>query len=307
MSAWLLEGHRPQRPGQELRQLLDEEHVLTVVGAFNPLVGLIARRVGFKTLHFSGAAYTATLALPDLGLLTLDNVARAVGELYRATGLPIIVDGDTGFGEVLNVTLMVEELERAGAAAVHIEDQELPKRCGHLPGKVVIPAEDMARKVAAAARARRDLIIIARTDARAVYGFEEAVRRAKLYLEAGADIAFADALESEEELKAWGAQLKCPLLIGMTEFGKTPYIPIERIRQWGYKTIVIFPVTALRVAAKAVEEVFITLRDKGTQVEWLERMQTRQDLYELIGYWDYERFDQELAGLFEFEKAKGGQ
>ena len=294
MAAWLLERQRPERPGETLRRLLEQEPVVVAPGAFNPLVGLIARKAGFKALYFSGAAYSASLALPDLGLFTLTELAGAVRQLYRATGLPIIVDADTGFGEVLNVAAAVEELEHGGAAAIQIEDQEMPKKCGHLSGKVVVDAEEMARKVAAAARVRRDLLIVARTDARATHGFDEAVRRARLYVEAGADVIFPEALESEEEFREFARRVRVPLLANMTEFGKTPYIPVEQFRQWGYR-IVIFPVTALRVAARAVEEAFAAIRETGTQQGLLGRMQTRQELYDLIGYGEYERFDAEIA------------
>lgn len=294
MGAWLLERPRHEPPGQALRRLLREEPLLVVPGVFNPLVGLIARRIGFKALYFSGAAYSASLALPDLGLVTLTEVAQAVRPIYRATGLPIIVDADTGFGEALNVVQAVDQLEAAGAAAIQIEDQQMPKRCGHLSGKTVVDAEEMARKVAAAARARQDLLIVARTDARATHGLEEAVRRARLYLEAGADIIFPEALESEEEFRAFARAVQAPLMANMTEFGRTPYIPAQWFAEWGYR-IVIFPVTALRVAARAVEEALTALHREGTQTGLLPRMQTRQELYEIIGYGQYERFDQEVA------------
>ncbi len=294
MPAWLLQREASEPPGRVLRRLVQQERGLVVPGVFNPLVGLIAARLGFRALYFSGAAYSASQALPDLGLFTLTELVQAVRPICRATGLPLIVDADTGFGEALNVVAAVEQLEHAGAAAIQIEDQQMPKRCGHLSGKVVVDAEEMARKVAAAARARRDLLIVARTDARATHGFDEAVRRARLYVEAGADIIFPEALESEEEFAAFARAVDAPLLANMTEFGKTPYIPARRFAEWGYR-IVIFPVTTLRIAARAVEEALVALRDAGTQQGLLDRMQSRQELYELIGYREYERLDQELA------------
>lgn len=294
MPAWLLQRERSEPPGRALRRLVQHERGLVVPGVFNPLVGLIAARLGFRALYFSGAAYSASQALPDLGLFTLTELVQAVRPICRATGLPLIVDADTGFGEALNVVAAVEQLEHAGAAAIQIEDQQMPKRCGHLSGKVVVDAEEMARKVAAAARARRDLLIVARTDARATHGFDEAVRRARLYVEAGADIVFPEALESEEEFEAFARAVDVPLLANMTEFGKTPYIPARRFAEWGYR-IVIFPVTTLRIAARAVEEALVALRDTGTQQGLLDRMQSRQELYDLIGYEEYERLDQEVA------------
>ncbi|MEW6045212.1 MAG: methylisocitrate lyase [Bacillota bacterium] len=295
MGAWLFESRDGEdRPGAALRRLVEQEPIVVAPGAFNALVGAIARKVGFKALYFSGAAYSASLALPDLGIFTLTELAHAVRQLYRATGLPIIVDADTGFGEVLNVAAAVRELEHAGAAAIQIEDQEMPKKCGHLSGKSVVPAEEMAQKVAAAARVRRDLLIVARTDARATHNFDEAVRRARLYAEAGADVVFPEALESEEEFRAFAQELKVPLLANMTEFGKTPYLSVEQFRAMGYR-LVIFPVTTLRVAARAIEEALTALRDRGTQAGFLDRMQTRRELYELIGYEEYENFDRELS------------
>ncbi len=294
MPAWLLQREPSEPPGRALRRLVQHERGLMVPGVFNPLVGLIAARLGFRALYFSGAAYSASQALPDLGLFTLTELVQAVRPICRATGLPLIVDADTGFGEALNVVAAVEQLEHAGAAAIQIEDQQMPKRCGHLSGKVVVDAEEMARKVAAAARARRDLLIVARTDARATHGFDEAVRRARLYGEAGADIVFPEALESEEEFEAFARAVDVPLLANMTEFGKTPYIPVRRFAEWGYR-IVIFPVTTLRIAARAVEEALEALRDAGTQQGLLDRMQSRRELYDLIGYEEYERLDQEVA------------
>lgn len=291
---WLVTSPPMEHPGRQLRRLLATGDVLVAPGVFNALVGRVAQRLGFRVLYFSGAAFSASLGLPDLGLFTLNELADAVRWVVRATGLPVIVDADTGFGEALNVLRTVRELEAVGAAAVQIEDQVLPKRCGHLEGKEVIPAEAMAEKVAAAVQARQELLVVARTDARATHGLEEAIRRARLYREAGADIIFPEALTSEAEFRAFAEAVPGPLLANMTEFGKTPYIKVEQFRRWGYQ-IVIFPVSTLRVAARAVEDFLRDLRDKGTQVDWLDRMQARAELYDLIGYADYEALDRRLA------------
>lgn len=282
-----------EHPAHQLRRLLGSGDTFAVPGVFNPLTALLAQKVGFQALYFSGAAFSASLGLPDLGLFTLDELVTAVRWVTRASGLPLIVDADTGFGEALNVMRTVRELEEAGAAAVQIEDQTMPKRCGHLDEKSVVAAEAFAKKIEAAVRARDHLLIVARTDARGTHGMEEAVRRGRLYREAGADTICPEALESEQEFKVFAEAVEGSLLANMTEFGKSPYIALARFRELGY-SIVIFPVTALRVAAKAMEEVFWTLREKGTQVDWLDRMQTRRELYELIRYNEYEEIDREL-------------
>ncbi|MBI4311122.1 MAG: methylisocitrate lyase [Chloroflexi bacterium] len=277
-----------------MARLLETEEVLMVPGAFNPLVGLIARKVGFKALYLSGAAFSASLALPDVGVFTVDELAREVRWLARSTGLPVICDADTGFGEALNVMRAVKELEEAGAGAIQLEDQVMPKRCGHLENKEVVPAERMAEKVAAAARARKHLLIVARTDARSILGMDEAIRRARLYKQAGADIIFPEALESEQEFEAFAKAVGGHLLANMTEFGKTPYLPAQRFAAIGYK-IVIYPVTALRVAAGAVERALSDIMQTGTQKGLLEGMQTRSALYQLIDYRGYESVDRALA------------
>lgn len=297
MTAWLLKPAPAEPPGVVLRRLLEEQPVVVAPGVFSPLAGVVVRRVGFSAGYVSGAAFSASLALPDLGLFTLTELADFVRCVYRACGLPLVVDADTGFGEALNVVSAVRELEWAGAAAVQLEDQPLPKKCGHLSGKSVVPAEEMARKVAAAASARRHTLIVARTDARAVEGLEGAVRRALLYQEAGADVIFPEALESEEEFAEFARRVGGWLLANMTEFGRSPSLSAGRLAELGYK-LVIFPVTALRAAMKAAEEVLEVLRREGTQVGVLDRLQTRAELYERIGYHEYEAWDAELAGRF---------
>lgn len=285
-----------------LRRLLERGPVVVAPGVFNPLSAVVARRAGFTALYVSGAAFSASLALPDLGLFTLTELADFVRRVYRACGLPLVVDADTGFGEALNVLAAVRELEWAGAAAIQLEDQPLPKKCGHLSGKSVVPSEEMARKVAAAASARRHALIVARTDARAVEGLDGAVRRALLYREAGADILFPEALESEAEFAEFARRVGGWLLANMTEFGRSPYLTAQRFAELGYR-VVIFPVTALRAAMKAAEEVLEVLRRDGTQVAVLDRLQTRAELYDRIGYAAYEEWDAELAQRFR----EGGQ
>ena len=281
-------------PGDELRRLMSEDAAIPVAGVFNPMSALIAERVGFRALYFSGAAFSASLGIPDIGLFTLDELTTAVRWVTRATTLPLIVDADTGFGEAINVHRTVTDLEEAGAAAIQIEDQVMPKRCGHLDGKQIVSAEEFGVKIRAASEARQSSLIIARTDSKAVYGMSEAVRRGKLYLEAGADIIFPEALESEAEFGEYSRLVDAPLLANMTEFGKTPYLTAERFGKLGYK-LVIFPVTALRVAARAMEGALSETLSSGSQKGLLRYMQTRTELYELIRYSDYERMD----GVFQ--------
>jgi methylisocitrate lyase len=242
--------------------------------------------------------------LPDLALLTLDLVVDGARQLVRAARLPVIVDADTGFGGVLNVARTVSELEAAGVAAVQIEDQRIPKRCGHLDGKELVPADEMAQKIAAACAVRRKMAIIARTDARAVEGVDAALARARLYRDAGADIIFPEALQTEEELARVGADLKgTPLLANMTEFGKSPLLSAGRLGALGYH-IVIFPASALRVASRAIEEFYADLWAEGTQTSWVDRMLTRHELYDLIDYEGYEAFDGQLEAKIAGVAAK---
>ena len=201
--SWMLNGSANQNHAAQLRQVLATGDTLTVPGAFNPLTAMVAKRVGFNALYFSGAAFSASLGLPDIGLFTLDELTQAVRWVVRASGLPLIVDADTGFGEAINVIRAVKELEGAGAAAIQIEDQVLPKRCGHLDGKSVVSADAFAEKIRAAALARNDLLIVARTDARATHSIDEAIRRGQIAREAGADIIFPEAMQSEEEFKTY--------------------------------------------------------------------------------------------------------
>jgi len=279
-----------------LREELRRPGIVLVPGVFNALTALMAQNLGFKAVYVSGAAVTASMALPDLGLITMDEMVKTVKYIVDAVDIPVIVDIDTGYGETLNVMRAVREFETVGAAGIQLEDQVLPKKCGHLSGKALIPPEEMAKKVKAAVEARRnpDFVIIARTDAVGVTGFEDAVERAKLYLEVGADVIFPEALRTEEELREFAKRVKAPLLANTTEFGVSPLIPAKRLEEYGYK-FVIFPVTALRVAMYAIREVFKSIMEEGTQAAWLDKMLTRKELYELIRYYDYEKLDYEIA------------
>ncbi|MEM0370227.1 MAG: methylisocitrate lyase [Pyrobaculum sp.] len=288
---------RERRKGAELlREELAKPGIVAVPGVFNAVSALLAQQLGFKAVYVSGAAVTASMALPDLGLITLDEMVKATKYIVDAVDIPVIVDIDTGYGEALNVMRAVREFESIGAAAVQIEDQVLPKKCGHLSGKALIPPEEMMKKIRAAIEARRnpDFVIIARTDAVGVTGFEDAVERAQLYLEAGADVIFPEALRSEEEFREFARRVKAPLLANMTEFGVSPLISAKKLEEYGYK-FVIYPVTALRVALYFVREVYKSIRDQGTQAAWVDKMLTRRELYDLIKYYDYENIDNKIA------------
>jgi len=246
-----------------------------------------------EALYVSGAALSASMGLPDLGVLSKEDVCFFVGQISRASDLPMLVDGDTGYGGILNVMEMVRSFEDAGAGAVQIEDQNLPKKCGHLNDKNLVEPEEMAAKVAAAARVRRHLYIVARTDAVASEGFERAVERAQLYVKAGADAIFPEALTSPEMFREFAQRIKVPLLANMTEFGRTPSLSASEFESMGYK-MVIWPVSALRVAAKVQQELYDALAANGRADTFLPRMQTRAELYATIGYADHEALDASL-------------
>ena len=287
--------HVLENPGEKLRELIKEHDIIVAPGVFSPVVALLVEKMGFETVYLSGAALTGLLAMPDLGIITLSELAQATKYIARVINVPLIVDADTGFGEAINVYRAVKELEEAGAAAIQIEDQVLPKKCGHLSGKKLIPPEDMVKKIIAAINARRkDTVIIARTDARGVEGLEAAIERAQIYVEAGADVIFPEALMSLEEFKEFAKKVKAPLLANMTEFGKTPYITVDEFREAGYK-IVIFPVTTFRMAMGAIRETLETLKKEGTQKNLLDKMMTRKEFYDLIEYYMYENKDNEIA------------
>ena len=283
-----------EHPAKRFREMLEGDETIVVPGVFNGLTALLAKRAGADVLYLSGAAFSASMGMPDVGLFTLDELARTARQIVRVTRIPLIVDADTGFGGAMNVMRTVRELEGARCAAVQIEDQVDPKRCGHLEGKHVTSVEAFAEKVAAGAAARQHLVVIARTDARATHGFDEAVRRGLAYREAGADVIFPEALETEDEFAQYAKVVPGPLLANMTEFGKGPNLSAERLAELGYR-IVIFPVSSARVAAKAVGGFYEELLRDGIQSAWMDRMMTRDELYELIGYDDYAELDRRLA------------
>lgn len=281
--------------GTRFRALLAQDGILQLPGAHNGQAALQAKAAGFEGLYLSGAAMTASMGLPDLGIITVDEVAFFIRQIVRSSGLPLLVDGDTGYGEALNVMHMVRTFEDAGAGAVHLEDQILPKKCGHLNGKKLADAHDMAAKVAAAKKAARDIVIVARTDAAGVESFEAAVARAKLYVEAGADAIFPEALNTREMFEKFAQAMPgVPLLANMTEFGKTPFYTASEFEAMGYR-MVIWPVSSLRVANKAQAKLYAAIRRDGGAHNMVDAMQTRAELYETIGLHDYEALDASIV------------
>jgi len=281
--------------GARFRALLERPGILQMPGTHNGMAALQARSAGFDALYLSGAGMSASMGLPDLGVITIDEVCFFIRQVARASGLPVLVDGDTGYGEALNVMHMVRAFEEAGAGAVHVEDQILPKKCGHLNNKKLADANDMAAKVHAASRARRDLFIIARTDAAASEGIDGAVARARKYIEAGADAIFPEALHNADMFRAFAKAMPgVKLLANMTEFGQTPFFTAAEFEAMGYR-MVIWPVSAFRVANKAQERLFAALRRDGGAQNMLEQMQTRAELYATIRYHDYEALDASIV------------
>ncbi len=279
----------------ELRAALKSGRLLRFPGAFSPLVAMVIERRGFEGVYVSGAALSADLGLPDIGLTTLDEVAGRGAAVARMTGLPAIIDADTGFGGTLNAARTVQTLEAAGLCGCHFEDQQNPKRCGHLDGKSLVSAAEMAQKIRAAVSARRDgnYLIIARTDARAIEGLDGAIARAKAYVDAGADMIFPEALADEGEFERVRKAVSVPLLANMTEFGKSKLLTTKQLAGLGIN-VVIYPVTTLRLAMKAIEEGLAVVHAEGTQSSLIDRMQTRAELYELLRYEDYAQFDQDI-------------
>lgn len=289
---YLLASDLPtESAGKRFRAGLERPGIFQLPGAHNGQAAIQARNAGFDGLYLSGAAMTASMGLPDLGIITVDEVAFFIRQIARSSGLPLLVDGDTGYGEALNVMHMVRTFEDAGAGAVHLEDQILPKKCGHLNGKNLVSAIDMATKVAAAKKAARDIVIVARTDAAGVEGFDAAVDRAKMYVEAGADAIFPEALNTREMFEKFAKAVpNVPLLANMTEFGKTPFYTATEFEEMGYK-MVIWPVSSLRVANKAQAELYASIKENGGTHKYVDRMQTRQELYDVIGLHDFEELD----------------
>jgi methylisocitrate lyase len=281
-------------PGQLLREVI-ADGAIQAPGAPNALMGRLIEEMGFSAIYLSGAALAAgVLGMPDIGLFSLTELVQQVSYLTARVTIPVIVDADTGFGETANVERTIVELERAGAAAIQLEDQELPKRCGHLSGKSLVPTEAMCAKLRAAVAARSDesTVILARTDARGVENFDAALERARQYIAAGADWIFPEALATREEFQAFAKAVDVPLVANMTEFGKSPLLDFAELDKLGYR-VVLYPVTLLRVAMKAAESTLALLAADGTQRDLLDLMQTRQELYDLLEYDSYEERDRE--------------
>ncbi len=279
-------------PGRRLRDAWSAGPIM-IPGAFNALTARIAERLGFRAVYLSGAALSAGWAgVPDIGLLTATEFAEAAAILSRATSLPVLCDADTGFGEAVNVERTVRLYEEAGAAGLHLEDQRIPKRCGHLSGKALVDPATMVAKLRAATAARRDpdFVVVARTDARSVEGYDAAIDRARAYVEAGADMIFPEALESADEFADFARAVEAPLIANMTEFGRGPLLDFSVLAGLGYRAV-LYPLTPFRAAMKAAEATLISLRDRGTQRGELGRMQTRAELYDLLDYDEWEKRD----------------
>jgi methylisocitrate lyase len=278
-----------------LRAALKSGKLLRFPGAFSPLVAMLIEKLNFDGVYISGAVLANDLGLPDVGLTTLTEVAHRGRQIARVSKLPAIIDADTGFGEPMSAARTVQELEEAGLCGCHLEDQVNPKRCGHLDNKSLVDTATMTQKIKAAADAKRDpnFLIIARTDARASEGLDAAIARAKAYVNAGAEMIFPEALGDEKEFEQFRKAIPVPLLSNMTEFGKSKLLTTSQLESLGYN-LVIYPVTSLRLAMKAVEDGLTRIRDEGSQQNVLDKMQTRAELYELIRYEDYNKFDRNI-------------
>jgi methylisocitrate lyase len=280
-----------QTKASRLRELL-ATRTLAIPGAFNVLAAMQVERAGYEIVYVSGAAISACRGMPDIGLLTLSEMAGEAGRIARAVSIPTIVDADTGYGGPADVVEAVQVFEAAGLAGMQLEDQETAKKCGHLSGKSLVLVEEMVTKIEAAIHAKRDrdFMIVARTDARGVEGLEAAVQRATAYAEAGADALFPEALESAEEFRTFAREIRkrgisVPMIANMTEFGKTPLLSVAEFERLGYRAV-LFPVTALRTALQAIERLLAELKQFGSQKDWLHHMMTRQELYRLLRYTD---------------------
>ncbi len=290
--------------GSRFRAAVEAERPLQVVGTINAYSALLARQAGFKAMYLSGAGVAnASFALPDLGITTLNDVLEDVRRITRAVDLPLLVDADTGFGSAFNIARTVRDMIAAGAAAIHLEDQVQAKRCGHRPGKALVEAGEMADRIKAAADGRTDdqFVLMARTDAHAVEGLQAAIDRASRYVEAGADMIFAEALTTIDEYKTFTSAVCVPVLANLTEFGKTPLFALDQMRDAGVR-LVLYPLTAFRMMSAAARQAYETLRREGTQKSLLDQMQTREQLYQTLNYHDYEK---KLDELFIREKPHG--
>lgn len=290
-------NHPKNQMAAALRKRLAQPGIVVMPGAFNAISAKAIQAAGFEGVYVTGAGLiNGVTGYPDIGLLSMPEIVQFAGYIANAVDIPVICDADTGYGEALQVMQTVQHFEQVGIAGIHLEDQVSPKRCGHLEGKQLIPIEAMQSKIAAACAARQntDFLIIGRVDARGVTGFDDAVARAKAYVEAGADMIFPEALTSKDEFAAFAKAVNCPLLANMTEFGKSPYLSAQDFEALGYQ-VVIFPMTAFRVMMKAIEEALAELKQTGTQQGFLDRMQTRQALYQLIDYSAYDTLDKRFS------------
>ena len=282
--------------GARLRAALAQERPLQVVGTINAYSALLAQRSGFRALYLSGAGVAnASFGLPDLGITSLNDVCEDVRRIASATPLPLLVDADTGWGAAFNILRTVGDLIRSGAAGCHLEDQVQAKRCGHRPGKALVTADEMVDRLKAAADGRtdREFVLMARTDAHAVEGQQAAIERAQRYVEAGADMIFAEALTTLDEYRQFTEAARVPVLANITEFGKTPLFTVAELGSAGV-SLVLYPLSAFRAMSKAAEVVYGAIRRDGTQKSVVDYMQTRAELYDVLGYHDYERKLDEL-------------
>ena len=292
----------PQSAGARFRAALEAERPLQVVGTINAYTALLAERAGFKALYLSGAGVAnASFGLPDLGMTSLNDVCEDIRRITGATGLPLLVDADTGWGAAFNIGRTVKEMIRAGAGALHLEDQVSAKRCGHRPGKALVPCAEMCDRIRAATDGRSDphFVIMARTDAHAVEGQAQAIERARAYVEAGADMIFAEALTTLDEYRQFTGAVPVPVLANITEFGKTPLFTTAELADAGVR-LALYPLSAFRAMSAAAQAVYQALRRDGTQQAVVDTMQTRTELYEVLGYHDYER---KLDALFASDGA----
>jgi methylisocitrate lyase len=285
----------PEQIRADFRSELASGKTLRFPGAFSPLVAMLIENLGFDGVYISGGVTANDLGLPDIGLTTLTEVSQRGRAISRVTSLPSIIDIDTGFGEPMNVARTISEMEELGLAGCHLEDQINPKRCGHLDGKQLVSTEEMTRKLRVAAEAKRDsnFLLIARTDSRAMEGLDSAIDRAKAYVEAGSDMIFPEALKDEQEFEAFRSAVSVPLLANMTEFGKSELLTYDQLRDLGYN-LIIYPVTTLRLAMKAVEDGLSRILEEGTQANLIDQMQHRKRLYELVRYEEYNQFDEKI-------------
>jgi methylisocitrate lyase len=295
----IIDKKTPQQKRADFRAAISSGKLLEFPGAYNPMVAMMVEQYGYDGVYCSGAVMANSLGLPDIGLTTLSEVTQFAGNIAKVTSLPTIMDVDTGFGEVMNMVRTIQEVEYAGVAGCHLEDQVNPKRCGHLDGKQLVTRDEMARKVRAAADSRNDdnFLVIARTDARGVEGFDAAVDRAKAYVDAGADMIFPEAMKTQEEFEAFRKAIDVPLLANMTEFGKSRLLTRTELENLGFN-LVIYPVTTQRLAMYGVEQGLKAIKETGNADAVLDIMQTRSRLYEVLDYPAYNKYDE---SLYNFE------